>query len=119
MSSRSFKQRIQDILERTVAIQRFVMGMSFEEFAQDERTIKAVLYDLAIIGEAAASILPEAEARYPQISWVDIRAMRNILIHEYFRADLEIVWATIQQDLPLLESQMQQVLQDLQTGEAE
>lgn len=118
MSSRSPQERIQDILSNITQIRRFVEGMSFEEFSQDERTIKAVLYDLAIIGEAAAAVPPEVTAQYPETPWNRMRGMRNVLVHEYFQANLEIVWETIQQDLPLLEPQMQRVLQELQTGES-
>jgi uncharacterized protein with HEPN domain len=82
--SRSFADRIQDMLKEVAEIEQFVEGMSFEEFCEDRRTLKAVLYCLAVISEAAASLLPEASTRYPEIPWMDIRGMRNIALHEYF-----------------------------------
>lgn len=85
MPSRDFADRICDMLNEITEIQQFVAGMSFEQFCHDLRTLKAVLYGLAVIGEATAKILPEVEASYPQIPWMDIRGMRNIAIHEYFQ----------------------------------
>ena len=53
--------------------------------------MKAVLYNLAVIGEAAASLLPDVLTVYPDLPWEDMRAMRDITIHEYFRVNLEII----------------------------
>jgi uncharacterized protein with HEPN domain len=93
----------------------FTSGMSFAEFQVDLRTVRAVLYSLAIIGEAAGSLLPEVEALYPEISWLDVRGMRNIIIHEYFQVDLEIVWETVQTDLPQLLRQLKSLLLELES----
>jgi uncharacterized protein with HEPN domain len=81
-------------------VETFTRDISFAEFQADTRTVRAVLYSLAVIGEAAGSLLPEVEAVYPEIPWIDIRGMRNVVIHEYFQVDLQIVWETIQTDLP-------------------
>lgn len=83
--------------------------MSFSDFQEDIKTVRAVLYNVAIIGEAAASLMPEVEVAYPEIPWVDIRGLRNIVIHEYFRVNLEIIWETIQRDLPPLLEQLQEL----------
>ncbi|RUT07887.1 DUF86 domain-containing protein [Dulcicalothrix desertica PCC 7102] len=109
MPSRKLKQRIQDILDIGAEIEAFTQDMSFTDFQQDTRTIKAVLYNVAVIGEAAASLMPEAEVDYPEIPWVDIRGLRNIVIHEYFRVNIEIIWETIQRDLPPLLEQLQEL----------
>ncbi|BAZ17307.1 hypothetical protein NIES4071_91850 [Calothrix sp. NIES-4071] len=109
MSSRKLKQRIQDILEIGTEIGVFTQGMSFTDFQEDMKTVRAVLYNMAVIGEAAASLMPEVEVAYPEIPWVKIRAMWNIVIHEYFRVNLEIIWETIQRDLPPLLEQLQEL----------
>jgi uncharacterized protein with HEPN domain len=100
--SRSFQARLQDILTEIEEIQHMVAELSFEEFCQDRRTIKATLYGLAVIGEVAASLLPEIATLHPQIPWKQMRGMRNITVHEYFKVDLAIIWETIQSDLPNL-----------------
>lgn len=104
MPSRGWQQRVQDILAAIAEIKAFTQGMIYDEFQADSRTIRAVLYDLAIIGEVARVIPPEVEASHPESPWYDIRGMRNIVIHEYFQVDLPIIWQTIQEDLvPLVE----------------
>ena len=112
MPSREFEARIRDMLKEIEEIQQFVEGMSFDQFCRDRRTLKAVLYGLAVIGEATANILSEVQTAYPQMPWLDIRGMRNVAIHEYFQLDLEIIWETIQIDLPQLETALKQILLD-------
>ncbi|NJL98663.1 MAG: DUF86 domain-containing protein [Synechococcaceae cyanobacterium SM2_3_2] len=110
MPSRSIQERLQDILTEIEDIQQMVSQLSFEEFCEDRRTMKAVLYSLAVIGEAAASLFPEVSELYPQIPWRQMRGMRNITVHEYFQVDLTIIWATIQSDLPPLYAALKEIV---------
>jgi len=64
-----------------------------------------------IIGQAARQVSNETRQRYPNIPWSDIIAMRNHLIHEYIRVDMEVVWNTIKNDLPPLIAELEQVMQ--------
>nr|WP_242042157.1 HepT-like ribonuclease domain-containing protein [Leptolyngbya sp. FACHB-541] len=80
-------------------IHEFTAELTFEEFQEDRKTVRAVLYNLAIIGEAVRSIPPEIEDLQPEIPWLDVRGIRNIVIHEYFQVNLSIIWQTIQADL--------------------
>jgi uncharacterized protein with HEPN domain len=59
---------------------------------------------MAIIGEAANSLMPDIEEIYPEIPWIDVRGMRNVVIHEYFKVNLVIIWQTIKDDLAPLAS---------------
>ena len=113
MSFRGLQQRLKDMIEVGLEVETFTKGMSFDEFQADLKTVRAVLYSFALIGEAAASLLPEVEVAYPEIPWADIRGMRNIVIHEYFRVDLEIIWEAVQQDLPSLFQQLESLLDRL------
>ncbi|NEP76684.1 DUF86 domain-containing protein [Okeania sp. SIO2G5] len=112
MPSRDWKNRIRDMLEAIAEIQDFINGMTFEEFQNDRKTIRAVLYNLAIIGEAVVNIPSDVEAAHPEIPWIDIRGMRNIVIHEYFQVNLPIIWQTIQIDLAQLETSLQSLLEE-------
>jgi uncharacterized protein with HEPN domain len=106
VSSRKLEQRLQDILTQAEETLAFTMSLDFESFCADTRTVKAVLYNLAVIGEAAASLLPDVLTVYPDLPWEDMRAMRNITIHEYFRVNLEIIWITVCEDIPPLIDQI-------------
>jgi len=58
--------------------------------------------DIEIIGEAANQVSEEARTQFPDIPWADITGMRHRLVHAYFDINLEILWRTVQQDLPPL-----------------
>lgn len=118
MRSRSWLQRIQDILEMITEIESFTNGITFEDFRGDTKTVKAVLYNLTIIGEAARNIPPEVEVRYPEIPWIDMRGMRNVVIHEYFRVNWETIWQTLPDDLPPLGVQLRELLERIDEAEA-
>ncbi|GAB4194683.1 MAG: DUF86 domain-containing protein [Coleofasciculaceae cyanobacterium] len=110
MPSRSGLNRIRDILKAIDEIQGFTEGMTIEDFQADPRTVKAVLYNMAIIGEAARNLPSDVEELYPEIPWVDVRGIRNVVIHEYFQVNLEIIWQTIQEDLVPLASSLSKLL---------
>jgi uncharacterized protein with HEPN domain len=110
VSSRSLQQRLRDILEQAEEILVFADGLDFEAFCADARTVKAILYDLAVIGEAARSLLPDILDIYPNLPWQEMRALRNLAIHEYFRVSLPIVWTTINEDLPPLIEQIRELI---------
>ncbi|MBF2098470.1 MAG: DUF86 domain-containing protein [Gloeomargaritaceae cyanobacterium C42_A2020_066] len=74
--------------------------------------MKAVLYNLAMIGEAVRCIPAELESAHLEIPWDDVRGMRNVVIHEYFQVSLLIIWQTIQEDLISLESSLHQLIND-------
>lgn len=110
MPSRDWQNRVRDVLTTIVEIREFTNGITFEQFQADRKTISAVLYNLAMIGEAVRIIPPDLEASHPEIPWNDMRGMRNIVIHEYFQVNLSIIWQTIQEDLVSLEFSLRQLL---------
>jgi uncharacterized protein with HEPN domain len=108
--SRDWRNRIKDMLIAIAEIRGFTNEMTFDEFQDDLKTVRAVLYNLAIIGEAVRVIPPEIETAHPEIPWDDVRGMRNIVIHEYFQVNLSIIWQTIQEDLVSLEFSLRQLI---------
>ena len=93
---------LEDILEAAKAIRRFTDGVSREEFKLNEEKYEAVNRKFEIIGEAARRLSPEARNLFPEVPWNLVTAMRNILIHDYDDVDLDVVWDTIQRDVPPL-----------------
>ena len=71
--------------------------------------IDAVVRNLEIIGEGSKSVPIVIRRKYPDIPWMKMGGMRNILIHEYFGVDVKIVWRTIKKSLPILYEQLQQI----------
>ena len=68
--------------------------------------IDAVIRNLEIIGEAGKHVPDDLLNRYSEIPWEQMSAMRNLLIHEYFGVDIEIIWKTVVEDLPILKRQL-------------
>jgi uncharacterized protein with HEPN domain len=78
-----------------------------------------VVRRLEIIGEAVKGIPDHIRAGHPAVPWRDIAGARDILIHEYFRVDLEMTWDMVRKDLPHLEDEVRGILQELHRDEGE
>jgi uncharacterized protein with HEPN domain len=109
---RDYKVYLEDIIEAIERIHDYTTGLSFEAFFSDRKTVDAVNRNLAIIGEAVNRIPEEIKAKYTNIEWYGIIGLRNILIHDYFRVDLEIIWDIIENKIPLLKKQVKEMYQD-------
>ena len=86
MSHERWKDRVYDILTAIEKIQRYTAGSSFEAFANDEKTVDAVVRNLTVIGEAAQHIPTDIQARIAAIPWMDMRGMRHRIVHDYLAA---------------------------------
>ena len=102
MSRRVWKHRILDIIDSIQKIQKYVVGMEFDDFQKDAKTIDAVIRNFIIIGEAARHIPDEVSTKYPNIPWRVMGDMRNFAVHEYWGVEMPTIWKTIQEDLPPL-----------------
>ncbi|MCX7840166.1 MAG: DUF86 domain-containing protein [Anaerolineae bacterium] len=91
-----------DIVEAAEAIERFLDGVTKENFLYNDLLRSAVLHKLTIIGEAVAHLSSDFRERHPEIEWSDIVGFRNIAIHSYFSVDWNIVWTTATEDVPQL-----------------
>ena len=110
MSPRVWQDRIRDILDAIAEIQQFARGMDYETFKEDDKSIRAVEMNFIIIGEAANQIPEEIEEKYTAIPWTLMRAMRNRIVHIYFKVDEKLMWDTIQTDLPPLIPELEKLL---------
>ena len=112
---RDYLDHIVQAIER---IKRYVAAEDRDGFLQDEKTQDAVIRNIEIIGEAARNVervAPEYAAAHPEIPWPVICAMRNRVSHGYFEVDLDLVWRTVQTDLPVLERQMHTLISTIDT----
>ena len=104
------KARLKHILEAIDEILNYIDNYDFDKFLNDSKTKFASIKQLEIIGEAANHISEEAKIKFANIEWQKITGLRNILVHEYFGIDENIVWGIIVKDLPELKKSIQGIL---------
>lgn len=97
---RDQKLYIYDILKAIDLINSFVSEMDLEEFKDDLKTQSAVIRQFEVIGEAVKKLDKSLTMKHPEIDWSAVVGMRDLLIHQYFGVDLDLVWESIKEDLP-------------------
>jgi uncharacterized protein with HEPN domain len=110
MSSRNARLYLQDILQACDDILDFTQGMkSASELQADRRTFLAVVHSLQIIGEATRQIPKSLKEKYPDFPWREAASLRNVIAHEYFGLDVDIIWDVIKSRIPTLAELVRQI----------
>jgi len=105
--------RIEHILECIEKIEYIVYKLqNFAAFEEKWIEQDAVIRNLEIIGEASIKISDSLKEQYPNVSWREMRGMRNFVTHQYFGVELDEIWATITNDIPILKTQIQNIIRD-------
>jgi|SRR4030042_3885355 uncharacterized protein with HEPN domain len=108
---RNDRERLLDIKEAIENIKKYsVKGR--HTFEKEELVQNWIIHHLQIIGEAAAKISDGFQEQHPDIPWLKIIGMRNILVHDYFRIDVSAVWSVVEKDIPQLEQQIESFLKE-------
>jgi uncharacterized protein with HEPN domain len=114
---RDIRLRIEDMLEAIQRIEAHSAGFTADQFRQDQKTLDAVVRNLEVIGEAASHLGDEVTSLRPAVPWNDVRAIRHVLVHEYFGVDVGIVWETVVRDLPVLRRELEELLKHLSSND--
>ena len=107
------KQRIEHALDAIAEIESYLIDQTFAQFLASSMMRFACIKQLEIIGEACNHIDSETLVNYPEVEWRKIVGLRNLLIHEYFGVDAALVWDIIQNDIPILKNQLNNIVQDI------
>lgn len=94
--------RLRHMLDAAQEALTFAQGSCRADLDGDRKLVLALVKAIEIIGEAAYQISPTTRAQLPRIPWEDIIGMRHRLVHAYFDINLDILWQTVQEDLPPL-----------------
>ncbi len=111
MRRRQWKLYVEDVLAAITRIELYTQGMDLEAFRSSDITVDAVIRNFTVIGEAARQIPPEIEKANADIPWDKMRALRNVVVHQYFGVDVSILWETLRHDLPPLALPLKRVLE--------
>lgn len=99
-----------DMLQSAELALKYMTGMSLEDLRSNLTLQDAVLHRILLIGEASKRVSPQMREQMPMIPWAAIAGMRNRLIHEYDRVDLDKVWETVSLSLPVLVAEIVKVV---------
>ena len=105
---------LNDILDAVNQIETYTEGMSLKTFKKDRKTLDAVVRNLEVIGEACRHVPEHIKESQIEVDWKESIAMRNILIHQYFGVDVNIIWDTIQTDIPKIKTDIKKVTEKIQ-----
>lgn len=104
--------RLLDAIEQIELISSFSEG-GRETFFNDLIVQSAILHRLTLLGEACRSVSLELRSAHPEVPWPQIIAFRNIVIHEYFGVDLELVWTIVAEHMQTHKAQLSSVAASL------
>lgn len=104
---------LQHILDAIAKVQIYLLAVDEASFFTDSLVQDGVIRQIEIIGEATKRLSGAVRAQYADVPWDDIAGMRDKLIHDYFGVDLDKVWLTAIEDLPLLQEEAAAILRQL------
>lgn len=109
---RDDREKLRDILDAIERIEKYAV-QGRQSFEQNELIQTWFIQHLQIIGEASRVLSADIREQHPEVPWSQMIGMRNILTHNYFEIDLEVVWSVVERNLPDLKRQIEIILQEL------
>ena len=106
---RDDRERLLDIQEAITDIRKYAQR-GRREFEKEELIQTWIIHRLLVLGEAVAALSDSFKEEHPDIPWSKIIGMRNVLIHNYFGIDLDVVWSVVEDDLPKLQRYIETLL---------
>ncbi len=109
---RDYRVLLEDMVASLKRIHVLTSDLSYQDFEKDLTRQEAVIRNLEIIGEAAKKVAQDLRSTHPEVDWARMGGLRDILIHQYFAVDLEIIWDLILNNLPELQLRLEGILSD-------
>lgn len=101
---------IQHIRDAILRIEKYAQSISYDDSKTNDLLQDGIIRQIEVIGEATKRLSSEFRLKSSSIPWKDIAGMRDKLIHNYFGVDIEAVWKTVKEDIPLLRQKVGKIL---------
>ena len=101
---------LNDVLDAIVRIESYIQGVNKDTFFNHLMMQDAVMHQIEIIGEASNRISDTFQDEHPELPWMEMRAIRNKIVHDYRGIELEIIWDTVTNNLPGLKKAVKHLL---------
>jgi uncharacterized protein with HEPN domain len=109
-SERRFDLFLEDMNNSINLIEEYIGDNDYKSFKMNRMAVDAVIRNFEIIGEAAKNIPLEIQIKYPEIPWKKMYNLRNLISHEYFGIDYEMIWEIVKKNLPQNKIDLQKII---------
>lgn len=111
---RTNKHYFKDILEYSKTALEFIEKVSYEEFITDKKVVFATIRALEVVGESSNRIENKLKQKYAHLPWIEMRGLRNRIIHNYDDIDYKIIWNVLQNEIPELIQQIEAIIDEIE-----
>lgn len=112
-AKREFILYLEDMHLSMDRIEEYIGNINFETFKTNQLVIDAVIRNLEIIGEAAKNVPEIIKTKYPEVPWDKMYGLRNLITHEYFGVDYEMIWQIAKNNLPENKIDIEKILKHI------
>ncbi len=109
--NREYILYLEDMLQSMKRIEEYLSDLDFKEFKRTYMVVDATIRNFEIIGDASKNIPTEIQARYPEIPWKKMYGLRNLITHEYFGIDYEMIWEIAKRNLPQNQIDLEKIIE--------
>ena len=102
---------LRHILDAVSRIEEYTKGIEYKDFMEKHLIQDGVIRQIEIIGEATKRLSDKTRDKYPNVPWKDMTGMRDKLIHDYLGVDIDAVWDTVKEDIPILKNKLKYLLE--------
>ena len=108
------KSRLEHMLNAISCVEEYTGSFSEEQLKEDKLRLHATIYNVQVIGEAVYKLTDVFKTEHPDTPWAVIEKMRHILVHDYYKINMEILYDVVKHDIPMLKSQLKEYIKEFE-----